>query len=269
MQKQHLKLMDRSKGFTLIELLVVIAIIALLMSIIMPSLKRAKEIAQRVSCSSNLRQLTTAWIMYADENNGELVPSRAVSGSPEEGWTGSNYFDYAIEDQVDAIRDGSLFEYAGSVDLYKCPASKEEEGLRTYCLSCVWNSPSFSSGTLAGLESEVFQKITDARNPATRNVFIDTVGVDYDAMFTIAKDAPEWSNIPNWRHNNGLSMSFGDGHVEYWKWTNLELTVEVAKESYEASMRNKTISTMINQGDQSDNEDLRRLQITIWGSVDW
>jgi len=54
-------------GFTLIELLVVIAIIAVLMSILMPALNRAREQGKRSTCLSNLKQLTLAWIMYADE----------------------------------------------------------------------------------------------------------------------------------------------------------------------------------------------------------
>ena len=80
-----------TRGFTLIELLVVIAIIALLLSIIMPSLKRAKELAQRISCSSNLKQLTIAWRMYADDYDGKVVPCRAVQNYPDQAWTGWNY----------------------------------------------------------------------------------------------------------------------------------------------------------------------------------
>ena len=60
-------------GFTLIELLVVIAIIALLMSILMPTLARVKKQAQAVACQSYLKQWGTIYVMYTDDNNGKFL----------------------------------------------------------------------------------------------------------------------------------------------------------------------------------------------------
>ena len=60
------------KGFTLIELLVVIAIIALLLSIIVPSLQKVKMSAQKIVCRSNIRQLCMGILLYADVNNNEI-----------------------------------------------------------------------------------------------------------------------------------------------------------------------------------------------------
>ena len=60
---------QNSKGFTLVELLVVVAIIALLVSILLPALGRAKEQVKLTLCTSNVRSIGVAWRMYAGENN--------------------------------------------------------------------------------------------------------------------------------------------------------------------------------------------------------
>lgn len=113
----------RKKGFTLIELLVVISIIALLVSILMPSLGKARELAERASCMATLNGAGKAWVMYMDSNddsipyigeNGqdiEIIPPLAKDCTdttytfmkamedyiPENGWqcaskTGKKYF---------------------------------------------------------------------------------------------------------------------------------------------------------------------------------
>jgi prepilin-type N-terminal cleavage/methylation domain-containing protein len=69
--------MCKQKGFTLIELLVVIAIIAILMAILIPSLQAAKRLASSSACLANEKTLLTAWIMYADDNDGSLVSNLA------------------------------------------------------------------------------------------------------------------------------------------------------------------------------------------------
>src|SRR5437763_14672839 len=76
------------RGFTLVELLVVIGIIAVLIGILSPALNKARRAAATVQCSSNMRQLANAMIMYINANKGRFPPTAApvVSGVYSYGW---------------------------------------------------------------------------------------------------------------------------------------------------------------------------------------
>ncbi len=80
--------MRQRKGFTLIELLVVIAIIALLVSILLPSLNRARELAKRTMCAANLHGVGQAFAMYQAGNKDKFPWYRNIGDGVA---TGTNY----------------------------------------------------------------------------------------------------------------------------------------------------------------------------------
>ena len=241
--------MNNKSAFTLIELLVVISIIALLMSILMPALSVVREQGKRAICLSNLRQLTMAWVLYADDYDGKLVNSD-VSYPPATTWwvkwpaNGSNS---TIEEWEEAIKAGQLWPYCLNVNLYKCPNSAKQRRL-TYTIVdsmngyCKWDS--FTPKL----------KITnrnDISRPVERMVFLGEDPVT-PGTWGVLYSEEAWYDPPPKLHSNGTTFGFADGHSEYWKWRDSR-TSETTWDD-----RNKP---------QPGNQDLHKVQRAVWGRL--
>ena len=112
------------RAFTLVELLVVIGIIALLISMLLPTLGRVRDQANGVKCSSNLRQLVTACLMFAQDHKGRLPGNENDQGNPDPEKRAWNFTGPGGigNDWRTAPQTGTLWKYVKSEAVYLCPS---------------------------------------------------------------------------------------------------------------------------------------------------
>jgi len=232
-----------SIGFTLIELLVVLAIIALLASLLLPTLARGKSKAQSTSCLHNLKQLQLAWLNYIHENDDRFPPNISrkigfdqinvvvdgrvpwVLGNPK------------LDTNAANIEAGAIFKHVASANVFRCPADKsavvEQPSIRrtrSYSLKSGLNMDALSDTALDTVnDSDVnLRKLSQLMNPGPSLtwVFLDEhpISID-DGIFGFQVPKPPspghmwiWGAYPGDRHDNGANISFADGHVEYHHW---------------------------------------------------
>ena len=222
----------RGSAFTLIELLVVIAIIALLASLVLPALARAKAGALTTACLNNLKQLQICWHLYADDNEDVLVPNNFVySANPtnptslleSDSWCPGNV---RLDATTANIEKSKLFPYNTSTAIYHCPADKSTVETATGVKLPILRTRSYNmSISIHCDDAESYYKYSDIIDPPPSQlfVFIDVHEDDIiDSTFGIQPAdsfyGDIWIDMPADRHSQGANLSFGDGHVERWRW---------------------------------------------------
>src|SRR5947207_2626834 len=118
----------RTRAFTLVELLVVIGIIAILIAILMPALSRAKDQANGVKCSANMRTLMLASLMFAQDHKGCLFSNWADWQNPDE--DKRDFLTGNSQNWATAPQTGTLWRYVKDENVFRCP-SRDQDGGRS------------------------------------------------------------------------------------------------------------------------------------------
>ncbi len=222
-------------AFTLVELLVVIAIIGILASLLMPTLSKAKQKAKGLQCLSNMKQLTTAWMLYPGDFSDRLVTNTvdANTNSWAAGWL--DLGDPADVDNTNIATimtpEGLLWPYSKSLALYRCPADPYTVNIngvayplvRSVSMNQRMNGGEYQSAPLSQFNNPARLSAINNPGPATAFVFIDERADSInDGFFVIdmVNTGPQAriGNTPADYHNGCSSVSFADGHVESHKW---------------------------------------------------
>jgi len=209
------------KAFTLIELLVVLAIIALLMTVMLPSLAKAREQGKELYCQSNLRQMTIAAIAYTQSNDSYFPIAYYSRKTPEQKTQFS--WDFTVRSYADGTRDiepGILWQGEGIDKVQQCPSYKGESNTAYDPYTGYnYNTSFVGHGQMEAVVLPV--RVMQIRYPAGCALFGDgqsTIGANKFMRSPLASDSDgnfsaRWAGTQGYRHNRSTNVAWADGSL--------------------------------------------------------
>lgn len=207
----------RSRAFTLIELLIVIAIIAILASMILPAIGKAKEKAQRTKCANNMKQIMLATHLYlGDFNDNVPHPTWGSSELNLPGWAYTATL--RPRNPRFKVELGQLYPYLKKHEIYRCPIDHT-------------NTPLFKlrdQQVTSYVMNGAFSRYSTGVNGVRGRTYKVSLFRGDDVMYweTDEKTPSFWDNAASFphegltrRHNQGGNIASVAGHVEFIKTT--------------------------------------------------
>ncbi len=224
----------RRRAFTLIELLVVVAIIALLISILMPSLKLARTQARDTICRSNMGQVTRGFLYYATDFDNYLpgsVADQAMNGRG--GWVQLDWLGIGRTGEIDrAPQEGTIFKYLNDAKVYRCPTHLlAREGNQTMQVSLEERISYTAPLILTGASIEWLLRVrypdpapSNETQIPTREASIHNmmpaILIEEDTNWYLNRSRDSaWVNVDRFtdRHRGAGGIGFVDGHADVRK----------------------------------------------------
>ncbi len=203
--------------------------------------------ARRAVCLGNLKQLTQAWTLYAQANDGKIVNGASgfsrgtaltlheipwVGRAWSRNWNNQNVADtgFTEEQKKRAIQDGALWPLIADANAYRCPEGRPHEfvnynivdamnGLHRIGTFVHRGGYAKDAGVRVGQTTLWIKNINEIETPpaAERMVFIDEGAIAPDSFGVHYRYGPWWDEPPV-RHNDGATVSWADGHASHIAW---------------------------------------------------
>lgn len=215
----------RGSGFTLIELLVVLAIIALLLSILLPSLGKSREVGRQTVCLSNQRQMTMAWTVYANTYKERCMPLAYFqrpdipTGGEQLFWWGTHGYAAGGVDYTRGFLTQFLDTSLSPKSVLECPSqpwgSYTAQGpatnpqlTSTYGYNGYYLSPSKTPGWSSAIGFRPWRRLFEIQQPSRLFVFADAMLPGARARNCALLDPPLLYNFGEWQENASPTTSF-------------------------------------------------------------